>query len=185
MDGKATGALFAVLVLLVILAGWLALTAPAAATAGAEGPDGQPPELRRERGDGAAAPNISFITSPSATCYRPEPRSASCLITWAYLQVNASPPNYIISMTVTIDGRLVAAHWGFFQHSMTVSPELYNGGFRVPCGVAGAAGNYGLGGVHSYALRARETGGLGAANYGTVTCPTGMATVFLPLTLRD
>jgi hypothetical protein len=90
----------------------------------------------------------------------------------------------MISMTVSIDGHLRAYHSGFFQTTMFVPGEMYDPGFRVTCGFPGAGGTAGMGNTYSYIIRARETGGLAAANYGSVTCPADVVTVFVPLILR-
>jgi hypothetical protein len=184
MSGRITSGSVVVVVLLLLLVGGAALGAQARAAAGEPVTPGSPPEPSRERDGDPAAPAISFIDSPTPTCYRPDPRTDTCFISWSYLYVNAAPSQNIISMTVAIDGRLVANHQGFFQSSMHVPGELYGSGFEVSCGVPGATGDPVLGRTHSYVLRARETGGLKAANYGAVTCPAGLERVYLPLTLR-
>ena len=71
-------------------------------------------ELRKQ---GSA---VAFIDSPTASCSQPDSRSDSCWITWPYLWVSTAEPAYIISMTVAIDGQIVANHRGFFQSSMYV-----------------------------------------------------------------
>jgi hypothetical protein len=53
-------------------------------------------------------------------------------------------------------------------------------GFKVVCGWRGASGVPELGFSHNYVIRAAETGGLKAANYGTVTCPADVGTIFMP-----
>jgi hypothetical protein len=130
----------------------------------------QPPPAPEWRFD-AESPDISFIDSPTATCYRPDQHKDTCYIDWGYLYVTASSSQYIISMTVSIDNRLRAYHSGFFQTYMYVPADMFSPGFRVTCGPPGSGGNPKLGSAHSYTLRARETGGLSAANYGTVYCP--------------
>ena len=125
-------------------------------------------------------PTISFIDSPSATCYQPDSSRNMCYIEWSYLYVTASASQYIISMTVSIDNHIVAYHSGFFQTAMYIPDEMVGHGFKVACGPRNASG---LGKTHTYTLRARETGGLGAANYGSVTCP-GVYLVNLPLVRR-
>ena len=145
-------------------------------TAPPRGPESPQAEARRD----ANAPTISFIDSPSPTCYRPVAGRDACYIQWNYLYVSATPPQYIITMTMSIDGRLRTYHSGFFQTSMYIPGEMYGSGFRVACGIPGAGGEAGWGNTHSYTIRARETGGLGAANYGSVTCPA-VPKVFLPL----
>jgi hypothetical protein len=125
-------------------------------------------------------PTISFIDSPSATCYQPASARNTCYIEWNYLYVTASASQYIISMTVSIDNRLVANHSGFFQTYMYIPSDMVGHGFKVACGPRNASG---LGKTYAYTLRARETGGLTAANYGSVTCP-GVYLVNLPLIKR-
>jgi hypothetical protein len=125
-------------------------------------------------------PTISFIDSPSATCYQPDTSRNSCIIEWSYLYVSASSSQYIISMTVSIDNHLRAYHSGFFQTAMYIPSGMVGHGFKVACGPRNASG---LGKTYAYTLRARETGGLGAANYGSVTCP-GVYLVNLPLVRR-
>ena len=126
---------------------------------------------QRERQGDPNAPLISFIDSPSATCYQPVRHTDICYVQWQYLNVTASSSQYIISMTVEIDGKFRAYYGGFFQTSMYIPGDMSAPGFRVTCGPPGAGGNPSLGSAYSYTLRARETGGLKAANYGTVYCP--------------
>jgi hypothetical protein len=185
MATRLVGATVLVMVLLVLLAGWTSLAAQETLVAD-DGAAAEPTaQIRRERGGDPAAPAISFIESPGAACYRPQPQTDTCFISWSYLSVSATSPAYIISMTITINDHLVAAHWGFFQSSIYIPPELYDGGFRVPCGSPGASGIPGFGRSHDYVVRARETGGLRSVNYGTVTCPAGLHQAYLPVTLRS
>lgn len=130
------------------------------------------------------SPAISFIGSPSPTCYRPVAGTGTCYITWNYLNVTASTGQYIISTTVTIDGDLRAYHAGFFQNYMYIPGDMTAPGYKMTCGMPGSGGIAGLGNSYSYAIRARETGGLSAANYGSVTCPADVVTVYLPLTRK-
>ena len=125
-------------------------------------------------------PTISFIDSPSAACYQPDSSRNNCYVTWSYLYVSAGASQYIISMTVSIDNRLAAHHAGFFQTSMYVPGDQYGRGFKVACGPHGADG---LGNTYAYTLRALETGGLAAANFGSVRCP-GVYLVYAPLVRR-
>lgn len=125
----------------------------------------------RERDGPSESPLISFIDSPSAECYRPVANTDACYITWSYIYVTATSPQYIISSTVAIDGRLRAYVGGFFQSYMYIPGDMLGKGFRVACGLPGSGGNPNLGKSYGYVLRARETGGLSAANYGAVLCP--------------
>lgn len=130
------------------------------------------------------SPAISFIDNPDATCYRPTAGTGACYITWNYLNVTASSGQYIISMTVAIEDDLRAYHAGFFQTSMYIPGAMTGPGYKVTCGMPGSGGIESLGNSYSYTIRARETGGLTAANYGTVICPADVITVYLPLTRR-
>ena len=164
--------------LLILLMLVLAGGAPPALEAG--GPPATPEPPRREAG----TPDISLIDSPTPTCYRPAESTGSCYIQWSSLQVTAASPENILTMTVTIDGQLRAYHGGFFQASMYIPGEMYGPGFEVTCGFPGAGGVAGMGNSYSYAIQARDTGGLGASNYGTVTCPADVIDIFVPLLQR-
>jgi len=130
------------------------------------------------------SPAISYIDSPSPTCYRPVAGTGICYISWNYMYVTASSGQYMISMTVSIDNNLRAYTSGFFQNYMYIPGDMTAPGFKVACGIAGAGGYANLGNSYSYTIRARETGGLGAANYGSVYCPADTVPVYLPLTCR-
>lgn len=144
--------------------------------------DGDSPVVREEQNgnvrEGVALsapasveqPNISFIDSPSATCYQPDLAQDACYINWYYLSVNAAP-NYMITMTVTLNPKPVAHVQGFFQTSMYVPYNMLGQGFKVACGALGAGGNPTLGNAYAYTVRARDSVNLGSANYGTVYCP--------------
>jgi len=139
-------------------------------------------EARREIQAEIESPTISFIDSPSATCYRAS--VGTCYIEWSYLYVSASASQYIISMTVSIDDRIRAYHSGFFQNSMYIPGDMLEPGFKVACGWPGASAAPELGYSYNYVIRAAETGGLKSANYGSVTCPADKGVVFLPLVTK-
>lgn len=124
---------------------------------------------------------ISIIESPNAICYRPVGGTGACYIQWGQLSVTAASSQYVISMTVAIDNVIRAYYSGFFQTSMSVPGDMTAPGFRVTCGAPGSAGIPDLGMSHAYTIRARETGGLGAANYGSVICPADVVRVSFPL----
>lgn len=138
---------------------------------------------RREIEADINSPTISFIDSPSATCYRAS--VGTCYIAWNYLYVSAAPSQYIISMTVSINDHLRAYHTGFFQTDMYIPGDMLRPGFKVACGWRGASGMPELGYSYNYVIRAVETGGLSATNYGTVTCPADKGMVFLPFVTRQ
>ena len=121
--------------------------------------------------DAPEQPNIGFIDSPSATCYQPDPSRNECYLTWYYLSVSAAP-NYMITMTLTLNDTGPVAHTqGFFQTSMVVPYGMLGNGIRLPCGTLGAGGNPQLGNGYGYTIRARDSANLAAANYGTAYCP--------------
>jgi len=161
-----------------ILVLWLTLGTPDAPLAAA--PPATPDTPHREISGDTDSPNISFIDSPSATCYRPVAETGACYIRWDYLSVTAASSSYIISMSVTIDNHLRAYHTGFFQTSMYIPDDMVSPGFKVTCGAPGSGGDSAWGNSYSYVIRARETSGLSAANYGTVRCPADLPKAFLP-----
>jgi hypothetical protein len=135
-------------------------------------PEDAAPSSDRQRDPASPdAPAISFIDSPSATCYLPRQGTNDCYITWNYLSVSASSSQYIISMTLNISNHMSAYFSGFFQTAMYVPGDMLGKGFRVACGTPGSGSVRGFGKQYNYTIRARETGGLSAANYGSVTCP--------------
>jgi len=122
-------------------------------------------------GNAPQQPNISFIDSPSATCYQPDHTQNNCYISWYYLAVDANP-NYMITMTATLNDFGPVAHTqGFFQTSMYIPYNMLGQGFKVACGSPGAGGDPQLGNAYAYTIRARDSAALGSANYGTVYCP--------------
>ena len=149
-----------------------------AAPLGASAPAGDGLPYRERSGDGES-PTISFIDSPSPTCYVATEGTGTCYIQWNYLYVTSG--SYVISMSVTIDDRMRAYYSGFFQSEMFVPGEITAPGYKVSCGAPASGGTGDWGNTYSYVIRARETGGLSAANYGSVTCPADIARVFVPM----
>lgn len=175
---------------LAVVALTVLMLAIAANTLGARAAKGSAPivisegtaQVRREILADEQSPAISFIDSPGATCYRSS--VGTCHLTWSYLSVSASPSQYVISMTVSINDRVRAYHSGFFQTSMYIPGDMLAPGFKVACGWPGASGAPELGYAYAYVIRAAETGGLKSANYGAVTCPADAGVVFLPLVMK-
>lgn len=161
----------------------LLLAATLSETTRGQGP-GEPNALRHETDgpnlreiygpdqvDAPQQPSIGFIDSPTAACYQPDRGQNACYLNWYYLSVSASP-NYIITMTVTLNTYGVVANLqGFFQTSMYAPYNLFDHGFKVPCGSLGAGGNPLLGQAYAWTIRARDSAGLISANYGTTYCP--------------
>ncbi len=126
-----------------------------------------------DKADGTKS--ISFIDSPTATCYQPDRRVDECFINWYYLSVS-SDPDYMINMWVILNATGgIAVYSGFFQTSMYVPYNMHGRGFRVQCGplVPSADPTHipDRGNQYAYTVRARDSGNLTSANYGTVTCP--------------
>jgi hypothetical protein len=144
-------------------------------------PTATPVVQRREVIGEIESPTISFISNPSATCSLPAPGTGACYIQWEYLNVTAASSSYIISMTVQIEDRVRAYHSGFFQNSMYIPAQMTAPGYKVVCGEPNPAGPPGLGNSYNYTIRARDSDGLSAANYGTVTCPADVVRLFLPV----
>jgi hypothetical protein len=139
----------------------------------------------REASGGIDSPAVSFIDSPSAMCSRPVAGTGTCYIGWNYLYVTAASGSYIISMTVSIDNQLRAYHSGFFQSSMYIPGDMTLPGYKVTCGIPGSGGKIGWGKSYAYTIRARDTNGLSAANYGAVTCPADVVRIYLPLLAKN
>lgn len=134
----------------------------------------------REISSDEQAPTISFIDSPSPTCYLPKAGTGACYIQWSYLYVTAASGSYVVSMTVSIDNRIRAYHSGFFQSSMYIPAGMTQLGYKVTCGAPDSESASMWGNTYAYTIRARDTNGLSAANYGSVTCPADRVRVFLP-----
>lgn len=137
------------------------------------------PADAQRRAEGA----ISFIDSPSPTCYRPDAGTNACFIEWSYLSAIASSGAYLLTMTVSIDDRMRAYHSGFFQDEMFIPAGMTAPGYRVACGPPGRSPG-GMGNSYGFVIRARESTGLGASNHGTVTCPGDVPRLYLPLVRR-
>ena len=122
--------------------------------------------------DTSNAPDIGFIDSPTVTCYQPDASVDACYINWYYISVSASP-NYVITMTATINDIGPVAHYqGFFQTSMYAPFNMQDRGIKVKCGALGVGGNPELGNAYAWTIKARDSAGLKSANYGTVYCPS-------------
>ena len=117
------------------------------------------------------SPSISFIDSPTASCYQPDAAQNVCYINWYQMYVDAGASNYMITMTLTINPNARAHFQGFFQQTFYVPYGMQPNGFKVACGLPGAGGNPSLGNAYAYTIRARASDGLGSANYGTAYCP--------------
>jgi hypothetical protein len=120
--------------------------------------------------DSAEVPNIGFIDSPTASCYKPDPAVNECYINWYYLNVDAYP-NYMISMTVQLNNAIAVTYFGFFQTSMYAPYNMRGNGIKVACGALNSGGNKYLGAAYAYTIRARDSANLSSANFGTVYCP--------------
>lgn len=175
--------LVALIFLLASLMVWgVAQAMPAMQTAGTRQQEPEAQEATRlpDQPD-EISPDISLITSPTASCVLPKAGTGDCYLTWNYLYASANP-QYMITMTVEIDSHARARYQGFFQTSMYVPSTMLN--FRVSCGAPGSAGDPDFGASHLYILRARDSAGLKTANYGSVMCPADLRFVRLPLVVK-
>ena len=118
-------------------------------------------------------PEISFIDSPTVTCYQPDPSEDVCYFNWHYISVDAAPASYIVNLTITLtgEGRVVGHYKGFFQPSMLIPHTMHGRGFKVPCGALGAGGDPDLGNSYGYSIRAEDSNGAFASNIGSIGCP--------------
>ncbi len=176
------GAVIAAAVLGIVLV--RVMLASQAAPLAAETPVTTGPPLQ-EAANELDSPAVSSIDSASPTCFRPAAGTGACYIQWNYLYVTAAPGAYVISMTVTIDDRLRAYHSGFFQSSMYIPNEMTASGYGVTCGAPGSGGSPEWGSTYRYVVRARDTTGTAAANYGSVSCPADIVNIFLPLLRKE
>jgi len=139
-------------------------------------------------------PLISFIDSPNVTCSQLDPRRDECYIDWGSAYVTASTSQYIIGMSFYLGDKVAAYVSGFFQTSMYVPNDMFRRGFKVkcgppqladpnitPCSTPGCMDPRVLGNAYSYTIRARETGNLKSANYGSLYCPAFQGAKFYTL----
>ena len=119
----------------------------------------------------------SVIDAPAPTCYRPVEHTNVCYVEWASLAASTVSPNYMISMTVSIDELQRAYTGGFFQTAMYLPADMFAPGFQVACGTPGESGDPKLGAAHTYVIRARDTTGGHAAAPGTVVCPADIVPI--------
>jgi len=117
------------------------------------------------------------IDAPAPTCYRPKEFTDVCYVEWAALSAAAVTPNYLISMSVSIDNRLRVYSAGFFQTSIQLAPDMFGPGFKVACGLPGASGDPLLGATHTYEIRTRDSSSAYNAASGSVTCPADVIPV--------
>ena len=120
--------------------------------------------------EGGASPEIGFIISDNPGCYQPDPAVDRCLISFSRLAVDASP-NYMVTLTLEINGRFIARYGGFFQTGMDLGGTPLGQGIKVPCGKRNEGGVPTMGRKYTYTLRAEDSATLKSANYGTLWCP--------------
>jgi hypothetical protein len=114
------------------------------------------------------APFLTAPNNPTAICVVKKIHSGVCSINWEYLYADATP-NYIISMTLEIDGKTRARFDGFFQTSMYVPFEML--GFPVACGTLGSGGFPNLGLSHNFLINAGDSNSSNTTSSGSVICP--------------
>ncbi len=137
----------------------------------------------------AEAPTVGFIDSPSPTCVQPDPRKDECRVSWGDTTVSADAGSYMTDMWFVLNGRVTSRVRGFFQADIVIPSSLHARGYRVPCGApvddtsscTAPCTPLKVGTSYPWAVRARESTGLRAANYGTVTCPAFVGAQFYTL----
>jgi hypothetical protein len=164
------------LAVLVCCLGWAAV-APAGAADDREAPYADA-ELPRAHDLKAESPDISGIDASTPTCYRAAVNSETCFVEWSYLYVTAGAGQYILDMRINIDGRVRSFSQGFFQTYMYIPADMYEPGFAVPCGLAGAGGVANLGNLYSYLISARDSAGQTATSIGSLYCPYATIPIF-------
>ena len=125
----------------------------------------------------AAGETQPEIDAPAPTCYRPQEFTDVCYIEWAALSASTVAPHNLISMSVSIDGRLRLYMAGFFQSAANLPPDMFARGFKVACGPPGAGGNPLWGATHAFEIRARDSSGAFNAVSGSVACPADVVPV--------
>ncbi len=148
------------------------------AAAQAAPPPGASTQVQGQNTRESISPAIGFIDSPNAYCHQPDPYQDVCYINWYYLSVDAAP-NYMVQMTLELDGKFVARNQGFFQTSMYIPHDMNGLGYKVRCGSLGSGGDPNWGATHSFTIRAKDSAGLSSTNYGTAYCPA-----YIPPTTR-
>lgn len=121
---------------------------------------------------GDAGIAIGFIASDGPSCTQPNPAVNSCLVNFQRLRVDGGA-NYMIWMTVELNDRLVGKFRGFFQNVLDVA-NPFGPGIKVPCGPIGSGTDLDLGPGgrrYNFTIRAKDSAGLTATNYGTIWCP--------------
>jgi hypothetical protein len=118
----------------------------------------------------AVQPAISFIESPSDTCYKPDPTQDACCTNWYYNSVSASPDYNYHDADHQLGGHR-GQDLGVFPGVGACPVQQLGEGFKVLCGALGSGGNPDLGATHAWTIRVRDSAGLSSANYGTVYCP--------------
>jgi len=120
---------------------------------------------------GSDASSIGFIESPTPYCFQPDPALDECYLNWASMHVEAAPAS-MEAMTVTLDAvGPVARYQGYFQDTISISHQMHDKGFQVPCGAPGAGGRAQLGNAYDWTIQAEDSDGLVSTNNGTTYCP--------------
>lgn len=128
-------------------------------------------------------PDVASLSATMPTCMQPDPAENVCYLNWNNFFAQAVSGHYMRSITLTIDDRVRAFYLGFFETYLYVDDLQHTPGLKVPCGGFGTGGNPSVGAVHTFSIRAEDTGGYVSTLYGSVACP-GVRLVFLPLVLR-
>jgi len=123
----------------------------------------------------AVPPAISFIEQQRTTCYKPDLRRDVCYITFGDIMVDAAPASYMLFLTITINGIVVAHNHGFFANELHIPSNAHGPGFMVKCGKPfdhdSDPATPDMGNRYDFVIRARDSNNQFATNLGSVFCP--------------
>ena len=123
----------------------------------------------------APAPEgLTALTTSNPYCYQPDPRQNVCFVGFRVLgSVQATNPDTMKSLTLTLDGKLVHRSLAFFEAGIFAGSSLHDPGFRVPCGLPGVSGDPDpqIGKVYSAEIQATTVSSNTSTNFVSIGCP--------------
>lgn len=129
-------------------------------------------DMQRTRTPPLAPQALGFIATESPHCIQLDPAVDACYINFQFNGVSSD--QYVTEFTVAVNGLIALRAYGFFQGAFSLPRNsLGDLGVRVACGRTGASGDVDplVGLRHPFTIRARDSAGLNAANYGVIGCP--------------
>jgi hypothetical protein len=115
---------------------------------------------------------LGFIATESPHCIQLDPAVDACYINFQFNGVSSD--QYVTEFTVAVNGLIAMRAYGFFQGAFSLPRNsLGDLGLRVACGRTGASGDADplVGLRHPFTIRAKDSAGQNAANYGAIGCP--------------